>query len=132
MGSKVTEPLILRRLPGQTGDLEHSAGELTLQAEAALLEVASRHGVCVPVVRLVLRTEHGLGHGYIMSREGGEALPFRLLADDDYRDARDKLAFQCGQTLGRIHKIPLNSLPPGLSDHSGERLFQRAQELLEL
>lgn len=132
VGSKVTEPLILRRLPGQTGDLEHPAGELTLQVEAALLEVASRHGVCVPVVRLVLRTEHGLGHGYIMSREGGEALPFRLLADDDYRDARDKLAFQCGQTLGRIHKIPLNSLPPGLSDHSGERLFQRAQELLDL
>jgi aminoglycoside phosphotransferase (APT) family kinase protein len=66
-----------------------------------------------------------------MSRERGEALPFRLLADDCYRDARERLAFQCGQTLGRIHKIPLESLPQGLSDHSGVLLFQRAQELLD-
>ena len=66
-----------------------------------------------------------------MSRERGEALPFRLLADDCYRDARERLAFQCGQTLGRIHKIPLESLPEGLSDHSGVLLFQRAQELLD-
>ena len=106
-------------------------GELTLKDEAALIDIAGRYGVPVPVVRLVLRPEHALGQGYIMSRERGEALPFRLLADDCYRDARERLAFQCGQTLGRIHKIPLESLPEGLSDHSGVLLFQRAQELLD-
>ena len=126
-----TEPLILRRVPGQARDFENTVGELTLKDEAALIDVAGRYGVPVPVVRLVLRPEHALGQGYIMSRERGEALPFRLLADDCYRDARERLAFQCGQTLGRIHKIPLESLPAGLSDHSGVLLFQRAQELLD-
>ena len=125
------EPLILRRVPGQTLDFENAVGELTLKDEAALIDIAGRYGVPVPVVRLVLRPEHALGQGYIMSRERGEALPFRLLADDCYRDARERLAFQCGQTLGRIHKIPLESLPEGLSDHSGVLLFQRAQELLD-
>ena len=129
--SSATEPLILRRLPGSAGGLDHPVGELTLEAEAALLDVAGYNGVCVPAVRLVLRAEHGLGEGYIMSRERGEALPFRLLADDFYRGARERLAYQCGQALGRIHAIPLNLLPPSLSDHSGGRLFVRAQELLD-
>ena len=66
-----------------------------------------------------------------MSREPGEALPFRLLADDRFRAAREVLAFQCGETLGRIHQIPLEPLPVSLPDHSGERLFQRAQSFLD-
>ena len=88
------EPLILRRSPGEARDFEHTVGELMLKDEAALIDVAGRYGVPVPAVRLVLRPEHALGQGYIMSRERGEALPFRLLADDCYRDAREGLAFQ--------------------------------------
>jgi aminoglycoside phosphotransferase (APT) family kinase protein len=41
------------------------------------------------------------------------------------------LAFQCGEALGRIHRVPLESLPQGLADHSGEALFERAQDLLD-
>ncbi len=129
------EALILRRLPGVAAlpgtDSGHAVGELSLADEAALLTIASKHGVPVPAVRLVLRAEHALGQGYIMSREHGEALPFRLLADERYRGAREKLAFQCGQTLGRIHQIPLEVLPADLPDHSGALLFQRAQVLLD-
>ena len=129
-----TEPLILRRLPGGAAAknaADNAAGELSLAQEAALIEIAGEHGVPVPVVRRVLRAEHGLGEGYIMSREPGEALPFRLLADDKYEAARERLAFQCGQTLGRIHNIPLQALPEGLPDHSGNALFERAQTLLD-
>jgi aminoglycoside phosphotransferase (APT) family kinase protein len=130
-----TEPLILRRLPAATiaadNASEHAVGELTLADEAALLAIAGRHRVPVPAVRLVLNTEHALGEGYIMSRERGEALPFRLLADERYAAARAQLAFQCGQTLGHIHQIPVSVLPGGLADHSGELLFQRAQALLD-
>ncbi len=130
-----TEPLILRRLPGAAiagnNDSEQAVGELTLTDEAALLAIAGRHKVPVPAVRLVLGAEHALGQGYIMSREPGEALPFRLLADERYQAARTQLAFQCGQTLGHIHQIPLSALPVGLADHSGELLFQRAQALLD-
>ena len=130
-----SEPLILRRLPGAAAAVDTTAefagGELSLADEAELITIAGRHGVPVPAVRLVLRGEHALGQGYIMSRETGEALPFRLLADERYRSAREKLAFQCGQTLGRIHQIPLAVLPGGLADHSGELLFQRAQAFLD-
>lgn len=131
----VSEPLILRRLPGaaaaQTDESESAVGELSLADEAELIVIASRHGVPVPQVRLVLRADYELGQGYIMSREEGEALPFRLLADDCYQSARERLAFQCGQTLGHIHQIPLQSLPADLPDHSGELLFQRAQSMLD-
>ena len=129
------QPLILRRLPVVATDLDthadHAVRELHLADEAALIVVAGDCGVPVPRVRLVLHAEHGLGQGYIMSREFGEALPFRLLADERYQHARTQLAFQCGQTLGRIHQIPLASLPAGLPDHSGALLFQRGQQLLD-
>lgn len=136
------EPLILRRLPGGSAAAAAgvapmeaapavAVGELSLADEAALLAVSGQYGVPVPSVRRVLRREHGLGAGYIMSRERGEALPFRLLADDRYRTARAQLAYQCGQTLARIHQIPLTALPRRVPDHSGELLFQRAQTLLD-
>ena len=129
-----TEPLILRRVPGgaEAKSVSDTAvSELSLEQEAALIDVAGEHGVPVPTIRRVLRAEHALGEGYIMSREDGEALPFRLLADDQYKAARERLAFQCGETLGRIHQIPLRALPDGLPDHSGTALFERAQTLLD-
>jgi aminoglycoside phosphotransferase (APT) family kinase protein len=149
------EPLILRRLPGGAAAAasapaiasgsaaqgsSHSAkpgagvsavGELTLADEAALITVSGQFAVPVPTIRQVLQPEHALGQGYIMSRERGEALPFRLLADACYHDAREKLAFQCGQTLARIHQVPLSALPSSLPDHSGVLLLQRAQALLD-
>ena len=131
VGAQGREPLILRRLPHSATAAGNAVGELGLAQEAQLVQVAGGHGVAVPRVRLVLSPEQALGQGYIMSREEGEALPFRLLADELYRAARDKLAYQCGQALGQIHQIPLAALPPGLPDHSGERLFERAQTLLD-
>jgi aminoglycoside phosphotransferase (APT) family kinase protein len=131
MCGQQAEPLILRRLPGGATATGAEVGELSLAGEAALIAVAGAHGVAVPEVRLVLRAEHALGQGFIMSREEGEALPFRLLADERYSAALETLAFQCGEALGRIHEIPLASLPDTLPDHSGERIFDRAQSLLD-
>jgi aminoglycoside phosphotransferase (APT) family kinase protein len=132
------EPLILRRVPGAAaavenveGDLNHALRELSLVDEAALITAAGQYAVPVPAVHTVLHTDQGLGQGYIMSRESGEALPFRLLADERYAAARERLAFQCGQTLAQIHRIPLDALPTGVPDHSGALLFQRAQTFLD-
>jgi len=129
------EPLILRRLPGGIDPGAVSpvagAGELAVADEAALVSLAGQSGVPVPRVRRVLGAGDGLGSGYVMSRERGEALPFRLLGDERYRAARERLAFQCGEALGRIHRVPLGSLPAGLPDHSGAVLFERAQALLD-
>ena len=127
-------PLILRRLPGATPGSEEEqpfVGSIGLPTEAALLDVAGRHGVNVPKVLLVLEQKHQLGTGYIMTRERGEALPFRILGEDRYATARDKLAYQCGAMLGRIHKIPINELPAGLPDLSPQEDFDRLQALLD-
>jgi len=125
------EPLILRRLPGGAQAAGQEVSELDLATEVELLKVAGQHKIAVPIVRHVLAPEYGLGEGYIMSRERGEALPSRLLADPRYQNARQKLAFQCGVSLGRIHQIPLSQLPDGLPDHRGELLVQHYQSELD-
>jgi len=127
-------PLILRRLPLGTAGAPDEAllvGSIDLPTEAAVIRQAASCGVSVPDVVLVLEPEHGLGNGYIMSRERGEALPFRILADAKYADARERLAYQCGETLARIHAIPLASLPPGLRDLPMDQDLDRLQAMLD-
>ena len=132
-GSQST-PLILRRLPATSSESNTEltfAGAIGLPTEAALLGVAGIHQVSVPQVILVLGQEHQLGTGYIMSREHGEALPFRILADDRYATARTRLAYQCGEMLGHIHQIPMEELPPGLRDIGMDEEYDRQQALLD-
>ena len=129
-----TLPLILRRLPPGAADASSEAvqvGSIDLATEAAVLRQAAAHGVSVPTVLLVLNDEHSLGSGYIMSRERGEALPFRILADDKFAGARQGLAYQCGEALGKIHSIPLAALPPGLRDLGMHEDLDRLQGLLD-
>ncbi len=128
--------LILRRLPGGGGaagaDDPLEMGTIDLPTEAALLQLAAAHGVPVPQVALLLEQRHGLGTGYLMSRERGEALPNRILGDERYAAARENLAWQCGQALGRIHGIPREELPAGLRDLDMEANLDRLQGLLDL
>ena len=124
-------PMILRRMPASGGDDTVSVGTIDLPTEASLLKLARRNQVSVPEVVQVLAPEHGLGSGYIMSRERGEALPFRILGDERFAAARGRLARQCGEALGRIHQIPLDTLPRELRDLSPEQDFERLQGLLD-
>ena len=73
-----------------------SVGTIDLPTEAGLLTLARRHRVSVPEVVRVLAPEHGLGSGYIMSRERGEALPFRILGDERFAAARIPLLANAG------------------------------------
>lgn len=127
----VTEPLVLRRQPGTSGRNSTDWSELAIADEAALLAAAHQAGVPVPDVRYLLTPGDGLGEGYVMSRERGEALPQRLLADARFAQARGKLAWQCGHALGQIHRVPLASLPASLPDHRGPVLLEHAQSLLD-
>ena len=123
-------PLILRRLPATAseGDL---VSQFSLETEAQLVSIAQRNQVQVPAVIRVLEPSDELGRGYIMSRKQGEALPFRILADQCFSKAREKLAFQCGEALGRIHAIALDQLPAELPDLSVAGQLARNQELLD-
>jgi len=126
-----TLPLILRRLPAGAASAVTQVGNLDLSQEAVILQQAARHGVRVPEVVQVLTPAHGLGSGYIMTREEGEALPNRLLGDPAFRDALAGLAFECGQELAKIHRIPIAGLPGGLRDLSMAEDIGRLQNLLD-
>ncbi len=132
-----TTPLILRRLPeaaageGAADQKPLQVGTIDLPTEAALIRLAAAHGVRVPEVVLVLEPQQGLGTGYLMSRESGEALPYRILADERFGRAREVLAYQCGEALGRIHQLPLAELPSGLRDLGMDADLDRLQSLLD-
>ena len=98
--------LVLRRDPG-----EHS-GWSERSTEYLLCERAAAAGVAVPRVRTLLRTEDGLGHGFVMDRVDGETIPRKILRDETYAEARPRLAVQCGEIAARIHAIEPDSLPP--------------------
>lgn len=108
-----TEGLILRRTPGGR---PRGAGSnaLLLPIEALLIERAAVAGVAVPKIIRVLKEDDCLGEGYVMSRLEGETIPQRILRDDAYAGVREKLAYQCGEALARIHKIDTSGVE-GLS-----------------
>ena len=102
-------PLVLRRAP--EGAAERAAGNVSLQAEAQIIEQAARAGVPVPAVPLVLQPAMGLGAGYVMQHVAGETLGRRIVDDTRLAGARAQLARQCGQALARIHAIDAARLP---------------------
>ena len=103
-------PLILRRAPGGTRPPSETA--VGLSTEAKLIELAGRAGVPVPTVRYVLQQEDGIGDGFIMNRIAGETIARKILRDDEFADARPKLARQCGEILAKLHSISRDTLPP--------------------
>jgi aminoglycoside phosphotransferase (APT) family kinase protein len=46
-----------------------------------------------------------------MERLEGETLARRILRDDAFAEVRPRLAEQCGESLARIHGIPLDAVP---------------------
>lgn len=110
---------ILRRTPA--GVDQRSNMGCGLEVEAQLLRLAAQAGVPVPGVGHVLRPEDGIGHGFVMTRLEGEALPPKILKDPAFASALPKLAAQCGQALARIHGIELARLPAlRTADAAGE------------
>src|SRR6185437_14857370 len=98
-----------RRAPeGYGAAPERAAG---LAAEAVLMQQAYQAGVPSPRVLHVLAPEDGLGTGFIMDRVAGETIPRKILRDDEFAQARPKLARQLGRVLADIHGLPLSRLP---------------------
>jgi aminoglycoside phosphotransferase (APT) family kinase protein len=103
-------PMVLRRAP--EGAAERAAGNAALDNEAQIIEQASRIGVPVPAVLLVLQPAMGLGEGYVMQHVAGETLGRRIVGEARLAGARARLARQCGRALARIHAIDTARLPP--------------------
>ncbi len=94
-----------------------------LQREIAVMAAAGRAGV--PVPRLVGDPAHAtrLG-GIVMERVVAETDPVRILAAEELSEARRSLAAQCGDALGRLHRM---DAPTGLP--SVDRLDEYRREL---
>lgn len=125
------QQLVLRRRPEGLGRAAEAAANIGLDAEADLLGLARRARVPVPTVVERLVPEDGLGEGLIMTRLEGEALPQRLLREEQFAAARKRLAFQCGEALGRIHGIGLEDCPARLRDLGWEEDLERLQRLCD-
>ena len=126
--------LILRRRPGDATREEGVQALLktpSLATEATLIELARRAGVPVPTVLGLSPSAGELGEALIMNRIPGESLPQRILHRPEYASAREKLAFQCGEALGKLHSIALDDCPPGLRDVTWSEDLARLQGLCD-
>jgi len=81
----------------------------SIEAEAELMTAARHAGVPSPEVHHVFRPEDGLGHGFIMQWLEGETLGSRIVRSEALAAARARLAYQCGEILGRIHSIDVSA-----------------------
>jgi aminoglycoside phosphotransferase (APT) family kinase protein len=103
-GSTGEQRLALRRsqptaVPGS------SVGDITLDTEAELMQLAVASGIPGPEVFYVLRPEDQLGSGFIMQWLDGETLGKRINRAPGLADIRPRLARQCGEILGKVHKL---------------------------
>jgi aminoglycoside phosphotransferase (APT) family kinase protein len=106
-----SEKLILRRASQAVGKPEEQSSQAGLGVEAILLDHAARAGVPVPRVRAVLAPADGLGEGFVMDHIEGETLGGKIVRDARLAEARRVLAFQCGQAMAAIHRVPVAGLP---------------------
>jgi aminoglycoside phosphotransferase (APT) family kinase protein len=100
---------ILRRAPQGYGAAPTRAAGL--KAEAMLMQRAYEAGVPSPRVLHVLRPQDDLGTGFFMARVEGETIPRKILRDEQFAQARPKLARELGKVLAGIHGLDLAQLP---------------------
>jgi len=64
-----------------------------------------------PRVLHVLTPEDDLGVGFIMQRVDGETIARKILREEEFADARPRLARELGGVLAGIHSLPGTQLP---------------------
>lgn len=102
--------VLRRRHGGAKDDGGLSGNSITMATEAALISAVEEKGVPVPRVRAVLDDQDNLGAGYVMEALEGETIARKILRDDEFADARPKLAAQCGAAMAGIHSVDVSTL----------------------
>ena len=94
--------LILRRGSGKKSPLA------VLKSEEAIIQQKVRDsGAPVPEIVAISDTDDDLGDAYLMKLVPGESIARKVLRDQKFFSAREKLAFQCGKALATIHSVPI-------------------------
>jgi aminoglycoside phosphotransferase (APT) family kinase protein len=102
-------PLILQRMRRGAAGVSGGPG---MQGEAALLRLAAERAVPVPTV---VADDDGSRLGapaIVMDRLDGETIARKLLRDDEWATARQRLVRQAGAALAAIHGIAVTDAPP--------------------
>jgi aminoglycoside phosphotransferase (APT) family kinase protein len=113
---KASTPLILRRSPHEGPRNSEALGLVT---EARVMNAARTAAMLVPSVVHQCSPEDGVGEAFIMEFIEGETLARKILRDDDFSNARDVLASQCGAAMAGIHAIAINDTLPELPTSHG-------------
>ncbi|MEA3056774.1 MAG: hypothetical protein QOD30_2206 [Actinomycetota bacterium] len=120
-------PLILQR--------QRVAGMRDFRIESALLREARTADV--PVAEVLVTDDDAtdeqrdaIGAAFmVVERIDGETISRKILRDDEFGDARPKLAAQCGEALAGIHSIPRDAVP-GLEQTDQVAQFRAAHDSL--
>lgn len=115
-------PLILQR--------QRRGATATMPVEAAVLRAAAEAGVPVPTV--VADATDGVAlesPAIVVERLGGESIARKLLRDDEYAEARPRVAGQCGAILAAIHRIPADAVPELVASDPVEGTRQMLEQL---
>ena len=100
---KKSSQMILRRGSGKKSPLAVLKSE-----EAVIQQKVKSSGAPVPTIVAISLDEKDLGDAYIMSLVQGESIARKILRDEKFSSARQKLAFQCGEAMAKIHSVNLN------------------------
>ena len=117
------DELIVRRTLSQ----EKSVMAIPKILEAKIQKVVKKNGAPVPDIIFEFSEGEEIGEGYVMEAIPGETIPRKILRDDKFSTAREKLPFEIGKSLAKIHQTKLEDLKAldqvTFSD-SLEKLFQ--------
>mgnify|MGYP001183915339 FL=1 len=99
---KGSKNLILRKGSGKKSPLA------VLKSEEAVIQQKVREsGAPVAEIVAISKDEADLGDAYLMKLVPGESIARKILRDQKFKSAREKLAFQCGKALATIHSVPI-------------------------
>ena len=100
------DELIVRRTLSQ----EKSVMAIPKILEAKIQKVVKKNGAPVPAIIFEFSEGEEIGEGYVMEAIPGETIPRKILRDVKFATAREKLPFEIGKSLAKIHQTQLDDL----------------------
>ena len=100
------DELIVRRTLSQ----EKSVMAIPKILEAKIQKVVKKNGAPVPDIIFEFSEGEEIGEGYVMEAIPGETIPRKILRDEKFSTAREKLPFEIGKSLAKIHQTQLDDL----------------------
>ena len=100
-----SEKYILRRGSGIEGPLAIKTSD-----EAQIQKTVRKLGALVPEIISVSSLSEPLGDSYIMKFVEGETIARKILRDGEYKNALQNLAFECGESIAKIHQTDIAEL----------------------